>query len=491
MTEMFGMDVTVEENVMIPMRDGVRLECDIFRPAGPGPFPTLLTRSPYGRTTGREGTGIDFWLPLGYAYVTQDCRGRFGSEGDYTPHLHEGPDGYDTVEWLAEQSWCDGNIGTFGQSYLGADQYQLAPHSPPHLKAMAPVSGTADHRQSWTRHAGGALEHGWMVPYSLLKGRNTLERKGLTGEEMDTLEAYLDPPEEHGFFAQPLTPEGYAHVPLTDWIERMEDSAPYFGDYLNNPDDGPFWHEINVRRGFHTVDMPMLHFGSWYDIFLEGTLSGFEGINALGGPNARGKQRLLVGPWGHIGYSLPESGGTGDLNFGPEAEIDFMEIQKRWFGHWLKGEDTGIMEEPPVRIFVMGENRWRDEQEWPLARTEYTPWYLHSGGSANSLNGDGTSLAPRRPASSLPTATSTTPTTPSPASAAITSSSPAAPSTSAPPRSATTCSSTPARSSPRTSRSPGPCASPSGPPPPPSTPTSPPSSSMSTPTATPRTCRTA
>ncbi len=93
MTEMFGMDVTVEENVMIPMRDGVQLQCDIYRPAGPGPFPTLLTRSPYGRTTGREGTGIDFWLPLGYAYVTQDCRGRFGSEGDYTPHLYEGPDG--------------------------------------------------------------------------------------------------------------------------------------------------------------------------------------------------------------------------------------------------------------------------------------------------------------------------------------------------------------------------------------------------------------
>ena len=398
MTQMFGIDVTVDENVMTPMRDGVRLECDVYRPAGPGPFPAILTRSPYGRGPGgRPNTGADFWVRLGYAFVTQDCRGRFGSEGEYTPHLTEGPDGYDTVEWIAEQSWCDGNVGIVGQSYLGADQYQLAPHSPPHLKAMAPVSGTADHRQSWTRHAGGALEHGWMVPYSLLKGRNTLERKGLTGEQMETLESYLDPPHEHGFFAQPLTPEGYAHVPLTDWIPLMEDSAPYFKDYLNNPDDGPFWWEINVRRGFHTVDVPMLHFGSWYDIFLEGTLSGYEGINALGGPNARGNQRLLVGPWGHIGYSLPTSDGCGDLDFGPEAEIDFMEMQKRWFGHWLKGEDTGIMDEAPVRIFVMGENRWRDEQEWPLARTEYTPWYLHSGGSANSLNGDG-ALSPESPA---------------------------------------------------------------------------------------------
>ena len=491
MTQMFGIDVTVDESVMTPMRDGVRLESDVYRPAGPGPFPAILTRSPYGRGPGgRPNTGADFWVRLGYAFVTQDCRGRFGSEGEYTPHLTEGPDGYDTVEWIAEQVWCDGNVGIVGQSYLGADQYQLAPHSPPHLKAMAPVSGTADHRQSWTRHAGGALEHGWMVPYSLLKGRNTLERKGLADEQMETLESYLDPPHEHGFFAQPLTPEGYAHVPLTDWIPLMEDSAPYFKDYLNNPDDGPFWWEINVRRGFHTVDVPMLHFGSWYDIFLEGTLSGYEGINALGGPNARGNQRLLVGPWGHIGYSLPTSDGCGDLDFGPEAEIDFMEMQKRWFGYWLKGEDTGIMDEAPVRVFVMGENRWRDEQEWPLARTEYTPGTCTAAAPPTASTVMEPS-APSHPPSSPPTATSTTPTTPSPAWAATTSSSPAAPSTSAPPRCATTCSSTPARSSAKTSRSPGPCASPSGPPPPPSTPTSPPSSSTCTRTATPRTCRTA
>ena len=145
----------------------------------------------------------------------------------------------------------------------------------------------------------------------------------------------------------------------------------------------------------------MLHFGSWYDIFLEGTLSGFEGVNALGGPNARGKQRLLVGPWAHIGYSLPTSGGTGELDFGPEAEIDFMQIQLRWFDHWLKGEENGVMDEPPVRIFVMGENRWRDEQEWPPARAEYTPWYLHSGGAANSLDGDGI-LTPEAPAAEPP-----------------------------------------------------------------------------------------
>ena len=261
MSQPTDVEMTVDKNVMVPMRDGMRLETDIYRPPGPGPFPALVSRSPYGRTAGRAGTGADFWVPLGYAYVTQDCRGRFGSEGDYTPHLSEGPDGYDTIEWVAEQPWCNGAVGTTGQSYLGADQYQLAPHNPPHLRAMAPVSGTCDHRQSWTRHAGGALEHGWMVPYALLKGRNTLERKGLAEEQMETLDSYLDPPDEHGFFAQPLTPEGYAHVPLTDWAERMKDIAPYFAEYLEHPEDGPYWWEINVRRGFHTIDTPMLHFG--------------------------------------------------------------------------------------------------------------------------------------------------------------------------------------------------------------------------------------
>ena len=139
----------------------------------------------------------------------------------------------------------------------------------------------------------------------------------------------------------------------------------------------------------------MYHVGSWYDIFLEGTLSNFQGISARGGPQARPNQRLLVGPWGHIGYTTPTSGGSGELDFGAEAEIELKEDQKRWFGRWLKEEDTGIMDEAPVKIFVMGEG-WRDEHEWPLARTQYTPYFLHSDGRANTLNGDG-SLSPDPP----------------------------------------------------------------------------------------------
>ena len=378
--------MTVDENVNIPMRDGVQLQADVYRPSGPGKYPTLIMRSPYGRNM---GDAFNTWVPEGYVVITQDCRGRFASEGEYTPHLTEGQDGYDTVEWAAEQSWSDGNVGTFGQSYLGADQYQLGPESPPSLKAMMPVSASGDYHQSWIYHTGGVFEHGWMVPYAIIKGRNTLERNELGADHLAQIESYLDPAMEHGFFALPLKDEWYRHLPLSDWGDRLDGIAPYFKDYLSHADDGPYWWDINVRRKSHQVNMPVYHVGSWYDIFLEGTINNYTEWRALGGPNARPNQKMLVGPWGHIGYTTPTRDGCGDVDFGPEAEIELVEEQKRWFGHWLRGEDTGVMDDAPVKIFVMGENRWRDEQEWPLARTEYTPYYLHSDGNANSLNGDG------------------------------------------------------------------------------------------------------
>ena len=158
--------VTVDENVMIPMRDGVQLQADVYRPEGGGKYPTLVCRTPYSRQGLGSLTTADYWVANGYAVVWQDCRARFGSEGDlYTPHLNEGRDGHDTVEWAAQQPWSTGDVGTFGQSYMGADQYMAASGTPPALKAMMPVSGSTDFRQSWIYHSGGAFEHGWMAAY--------------------------------------------------------------------------------------------------------------------------------------------------------------------------------------------------------------------------------------------------------------------------------------------------------------------------------------
>ncbi len=378
-------EMVVDRDVMIPMRDGVKLQADIYRPGLPGQYPVLVTRTPYGRAGGANAAA--FWVPNDYVVVAQDCRGRFGSEGDYYPIVTEGADGYDTVEWAAVQPWSTGNIGTIGQSYLGADQHVLAPTAPPHLKAMVPISASSDFHQSWVYHTGGAFELGWMVSYAIFKGRNTAERRGLGAEFLEKLDSYIDPAVN---FARPLTDEWYRQLPLTAWMDVLGEIAPYFADYLAHPDDGPYWWGINLRRQYQRVDVPMYHMGSWYDIFQEGAWNNFAGIRALGTERARQSQKLLIGPWGHLfPYTQPTTGGAGDIDFGPEAAIDLQAEQLRWFNHWLKGIDTGIMDEPPVKVFVMGDNRWRTAGEWPPAQARSTPYYLHSGGGANSLGGDG------------------------------------------------------------------------------------------------------
>jgi putative CocE/NonD family hydrolase len=187
------------------------------------------------------------------------------------------------------------------------------------------------------------------------------------------------------------------------WGELLWPVARYVADYLRHPEDGPYWWAINLERQHTNVNIPMYHVTSWYDIFLRGGLAHFCGLRQHAmGAEAQARQKLLVGPWAHLfPYTGPTSRGTGDIDFGPHARIELHEMQLRWFDHWLKGLDTGILEEPPVKIFVMGENVWRDEQEWPLARTHYTPYYLHSQGQANSAGGDG-SLNPVAPGEEPP-----------------------------------------------------------------------------------------
>jgi putative CocE/NonD family hydrolase len=298
-------------------------------------------------------------------------------------------DGYDTIEWAARLPWSNGRVGTTGQSYMGATQYMLSINNPlpPSLQVMAPVSASADYHESWIYHTGGVMEWGWMVPYAIHKGRNTLQRKGLE-DLLTQMDEYVTQGDN---FAMPLKPEWYRHLPINDWAERLKETAPYFADYLRNANDGSYWWDINVNKHLEHIRVPMFHVSSWYDIFLEGATHSFAGIREhSSSPHARRNQKLVIGPWGHLlPYNVPSSGGTGEADFGPEALIQLHDHLLRWFDHWLKDMDTGLMDEAPVRIFVMGEDRWRDEQEWPLARTNYTPFYLHSEGSANGLHGNG------------------------------------------------------------------------------------------------------
>ena len=376
--------VIVENNVPMKTRDGVVLYADIVRPDEPGRFPVLLRRTPYGKTP------EEFYARFGYLTVVQDCRGRFASEGDYYPFVNDVNDGYDAVEWAATLPWSNGRVGTFGQSYPGATQYMIACHDrmPPHLQAMVPISAAADYHEGWVYHSGGAMLWGWAVPYAILKGRNTLERLG-RADVLQTMDDYGEPGTN---FGRPLRAEWYRHLPIRDWGDRLREAAPYFADFLSNPDDGEYWWRINVLRHLESIRVPMLHVSSWYDIFLEGALNAYQGIKEHGGsPQARRGQRLIVGPWGHLfPYVQPTSRGTGEIDFGPEALVDLLETQLRWFDYWLKDIQTGILDGPPVTIFVMGENRWRTLDDWPPPEAHYVRFYLHSQGSANTLQGNGT-----------------------------------------------------------------------------------------------------
>jgi uncharacterized protein len=362
----------------------------------------LLSRLPYNKNLRQRPGDIDYFVERGYVVIMQDTRGRFASDGaEYYPVIWEIQDGYDAVEWAASQPWSDGNVGTMGQSYLGATQYLLAPTRPPHLKASFPVSAAADCHQCWVYHTGGAFELGWQIPYAILMARDSLARQDLGQALLPTLERELTT--AHIAFAQPLSEAAYRRLPLMVWGDLLRPVARYLTDYLRHPEDGPYWWSINLERHHSNVSVPMYHVTSWYDIFLRGGLAHFCGLrdNAMSAA-ARTQQKLLVGPWAHLfPYTVPTSQGTGDIDFGERARIELHDTQLRWFDYWLKGIDTGIVAEPPVKIFVMGENVWRSEDAWPLARTRYTPYYLHSQGRANSRRGDG-GLSPVAPGNEPP-----------------------------------------------------------------------------------------
>lgn len=379
--------VMVEKDLPMRTRDGVTLYADVYRPDAAGKFPVLVVRTPYDKSQNMALTEKDYFPPRGYVVVVQDTRGRFRSEGDFYPFIHEAQDGYDTIEWAAGLPWSSGNVGTVGQSYLGLVQCFAATQRPPHLKAMSPVSGPVTYFENCV-YRRGVFELGWMLAYFTFMARNTLERKGLYEKQRPILDSYLSHPE---LPISPLEKEVYRHFPLRDWGERFKDGAPYFVDFLQHSTDGPYWHATDLRRQFHNVNVPMLHVGSWYDAFQYDTLTLYTGLReGAMTPEARRAQKLLMGPWAHLlPYAVPTSGGTGDIDFGPEALIELHAIQLRWFDHFLKGVNNGVLDEAPIRLFVMGDNRWRDEYEWPLARTRYTSLYLHSGGKANSLRGDG------------------------------------------------------------------------------------------------------
>jgi putative CocE/NonD family hydrolase len=375
-------NLIVEKNVPVPMRDGVVLRADVHRPDAPGKFPTLVYRTPYGKDglleSGSEPT-IGRAAHSGYAVVVQDVRGRYHSDGEFRPYQQEGKDGYDTIEWAAAQPWSNGRVGTFGLSYPGAVQWLLAMEAPPHLVSIFPAMTFATGRHFF--YFGGAFEHDWMRWVYLNIAPDVRLRKRLRGpQSAKEAQAQWDR----------LKWQWEYFLPIRDF-PVLKDVAPWYYEWLEHPDDSDYWAFADVVAAHPKIAVPALNFSSWYDSNYGplGATANWSGMRQRGATElARRGQRLILGPWDHGDPSENETR-VGELEFGPNMTIDYYGLVIRWHDRWLKGIRNGIDEGPPVRLFVMGDNVWRDENEWPLARTQYTPYYLRSGGRAHTASGDG------------------------------------------------------------------------------------------------------
>ena len=367
-------EVEVRTEVKIPMRDGVELSANIFLPKAQGKYPVILIRSPYGKGNEKNGDGL-FYAGRGYVLVNQDCRGKGSSQGQWEPFANERNDGRDTQKWLLEQPWCNGSIGTSGGSYVGFTQWISAPNAGDHLKAMFPVVPLVDTYGDGV-YIDGALNLALMMGWGTVVALNPIEQVAMyTWGEKDWIKAFRT-------------------LPLSEWDRGLGRKVQYLRDWVAHPHFDEYWAARGIRNQWQDITVPICAVGGWYDIF---SRSVFEHINAVRAKSrsqdARKHQHLVMGPWGH---GISQDGKVGDLNFGKESVINLREMQTKWFDYWLKGDKTGAGTWSAFRIFVMGRNQWRDERQWPLKRTEYTPYYFHSEYSANTAEGDG-KLATAKP----------------------------------------------------------------------------------------------
>ncbi len=387
-------EVTFDRSVMIPMRDGTRLAADIYRPKAAGSFPAVVERTPYNREESvilRTKTP-QFLAERGFAFIVQDVRGRFGSEGIWYPFRDDGwgenRDGFDTIAWIAEQPWCNGRVATAGGSYAGQTQMFLAPTRPPALACCFVREPASNLTEQWC-YRGGAFEWAFNLDWCMRHGALAIRR------QLDLLEKTIN-----------ADVTRFAGLPLGAGA-HLADPFHWLRDLLAHPNAGPFWEPFNFEQQYARIDVPMYHLAGWFDIFLDGALRNFSGVQEHGRSKAtRAAQKLLVGPWTH-GPTIHDPAFAryvGDMDFGEAAVVDFNAEHLRWYEHWLNGTDTGVLDEPRVRYFLMGANEWRTADTWPPAGTQEQRWYLHSdkSGSANSLN-DG-SLSQTKPGKEQPDA---------------------------------------------------------------------------------------
>jgi uncharacterized protein len=372
-------ELVAEHDVMVPMRDGIRLRSDIFRPATGGPFPVLVQRYPYSTRDGYMAMFGQQIAQQGYAVIVQSCRGRFGSEGDFYPFGPDVDDSYDTVEWAAAQSWSNGKVGMYGVSYSGMTQWTAAIAQAPHLVCIAPSVCTWDWTIGGWYSSPTILMLGLAMVWSAQMTAYEAERRGVPAP-IEPFAAAAKIMDEGGLGDPGALPrlmelqrdamkDLFYRWPLRD-VDELRELAPWFRDWCDHEDpEDEAWRKISGPAHADKIDLPILHVTGWHDYFTKGSLDAY---NSLAG---RKNQRLIAGPWNHSGQS-PRSDGDPSawMFFDFTAGTPIM----RFFDHHLKGEAPEYAIEPPVRLYILGENVWRDESEWPLARTIWTAYHLRS-----------------------------------------------------------------------------------------------------------------
>ncbi|MGA9508454.1 MAG: CocE/NonD family hydrolase [Candidatus Sulfotelmatobacter sp.] len=371
-----AIDIIIQHDVPMKTRDGVTLHADIYRPKSADKFPVILMRTPYDKSVNWAVSPVFKMVPRGYVVIIQDVRGRYTSEGEWYPFKHEQADGYDAVEWAAALPYSDGKVGMIGASYVGATQMLAAIAQPPHLAAIAPNMTASNYHDGWT-YQSGALEQWFDQNWTSQLAQNTLER--LIHENTDArVGAAMLPLANYPVFNFGQLP---ADAQLTASI------APYYLDWLAHPDYDDYWKQWSIEENFSKIAVPMLQVGGWYDIFNAGTLRNYMGAKAHGATEAaRTEQHLLIEIGGHSGFGRR----IGDVDFGPHAvENVYTDVILDWYDFLFKGVKNQFATDKPVKLFVMGANEYRQEDDWPPPQARRTKYFLHSNGKANSVRGDG------------------------------------------------------------------------------------------------------
>jgi uncharacterized protein len=366
------------------MRDGVTLRANVYRPAGSRTWPTLLTRTPYGKHVPGEllWAGVD---PVevarrGFLVIVQDTRGRFASEGEWDPFRFEREDGFDSVEWAAKLDGSNGRVAMFGGSYCGNTQWMPALERPPSLVAISPLMTWSEPMDGLFAR-GGAVELGITLHWSLFTGLDHLDRHGGPQSELlrraDAVIAEWDR----------LGEQGYWELPVSDMRMIRRHRLAELGS-IHALDSPAVADRCRVAGSYDRVDVPSFNTAGWYDVFLQGTLDNYQAMTALGH-----EARLLVGPWSHERFADPIGEELFGIRAGRDgapvhANLDWNDFQLAWFRQHLEPDSAVELSETPVRIFVMGRNEWRDESSWPLERTSTERWFLHSSGFLSTTSPD-------------------------------------------------------------------------------------------------------